>query len=696
MHTFDFFPYGTQYHRAPTPLPDEWEEDLAELSAQGYTHVQFRPQWRWHEAQRGEFVFDDLDRLFELAQEYSLRVILKPMLETAPDWVFSELGGTRIGFHGVPISPFAHGAYYVGGWWPCFDNPAVMEAARAFVTVLIERYRAHPALWLYNAWNEPRSRPIGSCQCGHSKEAYRTWLRQRFATVDDLNDFYGKRWSAFETIDPPCSMNDYAEMTLWRDWAAEATSGHVKGVIEAIKSADATRPVMFHRGGVDVLVDIAWDSGDDLRNRATGCDWYGLSCPIEFHPQTPQDHALVALTCDWMRRVDPHFWVAEFYPQAANWTRPPRIDHLQRQSLMAIASGSFGFTWWQYRCERVGNETNGFGLTEINGAPTPRSEYAAALANLLRKEGHRLITSAAPRAKVALLYDRRSDLLSRMTLGRDTLSGAPETPNIQTPYKLAMTGAHALLWLHNFERDFVIPGDDLSGYSVLWVSAAEVIKSDEALWLRRYVEEGGTLVVEFPFACREVNTWVTPDRPAFDLDELLGCRESGRVLIDGRADDRVLWPGVGEWHPSGFRCDLQPKGGEALAHWNEGGAALVRHRYGKGEVFSLGFNLSSSHDRGQSEMALTFFRRMAAMLPLCPLLPESFAGKVSLQRRGNEKEMLYFLFNLTDEDQIMPFQAQETLWGPEQPSAPLTLPGGKTWIGRLTPSSGVPSNGPEC
>jgi beta-galactosidase GanA len=117
-----FFPYGTQYHRAPTPLPDEWEGDLAEIKHVGYTHVQFRPQWRQHERIRDHCAWDELDRLFELAQKNELRVVLKPMLETAPDWVFDELDGTRIGFHGVPLSPHANAAYYVGGWWPCFDN----------------------------------------------------------------------------------------------------------------------------------------------------------------------------------------------------------------------------------------------------------------------------------------------------------------------------------------------------------------------------------------------------------------------------------------------------------------------------------------------------------------------------------------------------------------------------------------------
>jgi len=110
-----------------------------------------------------------------------LQVSLKPQLETAPDWVFTELGGEKIGFYGIPIRPFALGACYVGGWWPCFDNPHVVSAASGFVTKLVQRYHRHPALWMYDCWNEPMSRPMGQCQCSHSTESYRRWLKQRYA-----------------------------------------------------------------------------------------------------------------------------------------------------------------------------------------------------------------------------------------------------------------------------------------------------------------------------------------------------------------------------------------------------------------------------------------------------------------------------------------------------------------------------------
>lgn len=67
-HRLPYYPFGVQCYRAPTPLPEEWQEDLAKLSGWGMTHIQLRPQWRWHERVQGRFVWDDLDQLFDVAQ----------------------------------------------------------------------------------------------------------------------------------------------------------------------------------------------------------------------------------------------------------------------------------------------------------------------------------------------------------------------------------------------------------------------------------------------------------------------------------------------------------------------------------------------------------------------------------------------------------------------------------------------------
>ena len=57
----DQFVYGTQYYRAPTPLPDEWDVDLRNMTGAGLETIQLRIQWRWNEPIEGRYVFDDID-----------------------------------------------------------------------------------------------------------------------------------------------------------------------------------------------------------------------------------------------------------------------------------------------------------------------------------------------------------------------------------------------------------------------------------------------------------------------------------------------------------------------------------------------------------------------------------------------------------------------------------------------------------
>ena len=70
MKITDQFVYGTQYYRAPTPLPEEWAVDLERMSDAGLDTIQIRVQWHWNERCEGEYCFDDVDKLFDLAQKY--------------------------------------------------------------------------------------------------------------------------------------------------------------------------------------------------------------------------------------------------------------------------------------------------------------------------------------------------------------------------------------------------------------------------------------------------------------------------------------------------------------------------------------------------------------------------------------------------------------------------------------------------
>ena len=640
----NFFPYGTQYYRAPTPLPGEWERDLKEIARAGYTHVQFRPQWRVHERVFDRFVWDDLDRLMDLAQAVGLRAVVKPMAECAPDWVYTELHGERIGFSGIPIPPIAHGAFYVGGWLPCFDNPDVAERAANFAFHCADKYKNHPALWFYDAWNEPRSRPAGQCHCPHSRESYRRWLRDRFGTIEKLNAEYGKEWTDFDTVMPPESAADYAELYLWRQWAAWAVSEHVRNIVDAIKRAHPEAPVLNHVGMSSVVSDSVCDSSNDLQNAAVS-DFYGTSFWIDLHPKTLPSCREGDLVGDWLRRVDPDFWIHEFYTAQGPWTRPCEPDMVKFLAWQGIATGACGFTYWQFRSERLGNETNGYGMREINGDPTPRSRAADHVAAVLRDFGWMLAGTRRQPSPVAMLYDKNCDLVSRIQCINDSFMAEGTGDPGMNFYQKAVQAAHVLYDRLPAGLDFITADDDLSERKCVIVAAAEILPAGFCRRLREFVENGGVLILEYPFAVRDENTWAAPERPNNGMAELTGFREKLRwvpegetATVDGRAVADQRWYTVGE-----IAADA-----EIFGRWSTGEAAAIRRRAGKGVVLTLLASPSLAYSASRSPEAFAVAESLLESVFPGELLPPG----LEVRTRSSAEHRVTMLFNTGSDDAV--------------------------------------------
>ena len=75
MKYFKDIVYGTQYYRAPTPMMNEWEGDITKMEELGIEAMQIRVQWRQNERGEDNYYFDDVDRLFDLAEKYNKKVV---------------------------------------------------------------------------------------------------------------------------------------------------------------------------------------------------------------------------------------------------------------------------------------------------------------------------------------------------------------------------------------------------------------------------------------------------------------------------------------------------------------------------------------------------------------------------------------------------------------------------------------------
>ncbi len=646
------FVYGTQYYRAPTPLPVEWEHDLQSMDQAGLDTIQLRIQWRWNEPREGEYCFDDIDRLFGLAAKHSRQVIFKFLMECAPDYIFYKYQGHRRDVSGNILNPGACGAFFVGGWIPCFDNPSVVSHARRFVQTFVERYRTHNHLLLWNIWNEPRARPIGECACEHSVKAYQSWLRQEYKSVDQLNDFFGKRWEAFETIRPPAMPMDYAELFLWRKWSLHAVRQRLEFMCRIVRGLDANRPIISHVGACSVLQDIAGDGSDDLQNAGV-VDFYGTSLPCEPRLTNLMEESQPMMVCDWLRSVSERFWVYELYPDWGDWHPTVSLEDFKFKVWLSIACGCKGLMYWQYRAERLGNENNLAGLVNIDGSFKEVTRESARIGQILKENETFFVNARVYEDPVAILYSRDSDLINRVeNTGGDTQWSFDLKGGYPYLYKKALLGAYALFRELGYSIRWVdtrqLP-ERLDGIRLLYVPECFILSDDDMQHLERFVHQGGRLLVEEGIGLRQSNTWLQSRWPATRIANLFaGVRIMERVSTE-RTTDQLTLHGI-TLPASGFVSYCDCGHATAIGHWQDGRVGAVQAAAGwyLGTSVSAGFY---EHHRTHRSQYLGILSKLLTSCGIHPRHAHAIPGLYVRELIG-DGDSLQIFFNRTASPQI--------------------------------------------
>ncbi len=613
----------------------------------GMEYIQLRPHWRWHERKEGSYTWDDIDRIFKLADKIGVKIIFKFMLECGPEYLFKKYNAYRIGLKGENIWPITHGAFYPGGWIPCFDNPHVTERMKLFITEAVNRYKNESALAIWHAWNEPRSRPMGECTCEHSHKSYINWLRNRFGTIETLNMKYGQCWADFEDINVPRNTSGLFDMHLWRQWAASRVAWRVKEVAETIRQSDPSRGVIAHVGMPSPVQDVLNDTSDDWLTRREVA-FYGSSFEIRYTPK-PLDKSWPFMIADWNRAIsgDGYFWINELYPSRARWQPELSPETIISWAWSAVACGAKGIVLWQYRKERVGCETNEAGLVEMDGKENATSKAMRQFFKIVNDNQKLFRNAKVPQAQVAIVYDFNSDLISRIE--ESNHEGNLELTNDLSAsyiYKTALQGIYHLFWETGIQVDFISSHEleKINDYKLVYLPLMVMVDEKQEKILADYVYSGGQLLAESGTAMREGNTWANTSRPGNLLADVFGLKEIDRIVS---ADEvkHVELPAIGSAKSKFMNATFETKSAKVLAGFSDGSPAICTNNYGRGKTIMTGFSAGLAN-------LLTGDRKWAQWL--CSML-ESTRIDVQQPTQGiyvrkmvSESNNVFFIFNTTN------------------------------------------------
>ncbi len=600
-------PFGTQYYRAPSPPPEEWETDLAAIARLGMNTVKFWVQWRWNNPAHGTFQFDDIDRLMEIAERNRLKVILNTIVDVAPAWIYREYpDASMVTLDGRRIGPQVQPHRQIGGLGVCLNHAEVMEHQFEFLRTTFRRYHDHPALDIWNVASEPEitqsmaelrlwaddHQKMGDmlCFCPHCQAAFPGWLERKYETIEALNSSWNRNYAGFDEIEIPRTRNSFNDVIDWRMFFADTLAANVRRRFAIARQEDPDHPLMCHH----VFIQ-------GFPVTSTGSDPWNFGQLGDLHGITQMDDAMM---CDVLRNAARGKPVISaemlvLFGYTLDLSPLPTADAMKRHIFTGIASNLKGFIFWQYRPETLAREAPAWGLTQLDGSMTPWLQSFADCGAVLQRNAEFLLEASPRTADVALLYSPENQVF-----------GWAATGNEKTVTD-SLLGMHRALYEANFAVDVVHERElaqVLSQHRVLVIPFPYRLAEASCRVIEEWVGQGGTVIAEAYMAGWNVEEGRhSTTVPGHGLERLFQARQIAATRGDdnGEVDihvDAGFWKDAKSLIVKGalVRETLLSTGAEVLAHFGDGTAAITRSRAGKGWAILIG-----------SYLALPFFHGRA-------------------------------------------------------------------------------------
>ena len=201
--------------------PDQWkdypqilEEDMRLMQLANCNEMSVGIfSWAALEPEEGVYDFSFLDKAMDDIYAAGGRVLLATPSGARPAWMSAKYpevlrwSDTFVQNH--------HGRRHNH----CYTSPVYREKIAAINGKLAQRYREHPALLGWHISNEYN----GKYYCPNCQKAFREFLKNKYGTLERLNDqwwtaFWAHTYTDWEQIEPPSPIGEMSTHGLNLDW----------------------------------------------------------------------------------------------------------------------------------------------------------------------------------------------------------------------------------------------------------------------------------------------------------------------------------------------------------------------------------------------------------------------------------------------------------------------------------------------
>lgn len=587
--------------------------------------------WISLEPEEGVYTFDWLTRVIDDLYANGIYTVLATPSGARPIWMARKYPEVLRTSEKLVKDQFG------GRHNHCFTSPVYREKTRQIDLQLAGRYANHPGVILWHISNEFS----GECYCPLCQAAFRTWLKEKYGTLDRLNEawwtsFWSHTYTDWEQIVPPMTngeTNIHGLNLDWKRFATDQTVDFFRAEKETVHSVNPDIPVTTNmmefmenlnyfkfKDEVDV---VSWDSYprwhnpeiSDADTAARAAFNHNLMRSLKHKPYLMMESA--ASATNWM---------------AVSKLKRPGMHMLS--SMQALALGSDSVQYFQWRQSRGSSEKFHSAVVDHYGGDDTRVfRDVTAVGNRLQKLDGAGLCGTCVEPQAALLFDWEN---------RWAVEDAKGPRNAGIKYNETVLSFHKAFWDHGIPVDIADMECDLSGYRLVVAPMLYLFRAGIQEKLARFVENGGTLVGTYWSGIVDENDLCFLGGTPGGATELFGLRrEEIDALYDGETN-RMVFPenrfGKREYAVKEL-CDLvRCSTAETLAVYGDdfyrGKPALTVNRFGKGLAYYVAARTEDGflHD---------FIGSVAQSSGLKASLETRLPEGVTASRRDGEKPFVF-------------------------------------------------------
>lgn len=581
---FDKLLYGGDY------CPEQWldcpdilKQDITYMKNAGINVVTLGVfAWSVYEPDEGEYHFEWLEEIIDNLYKNGISVILATPSGARPVWMAKKYEEV------LRVNKDGRRNLFGGRHNHCFTSPVYREKVRKINIELAKRFGNHPAVLMWHISNEYN----GECHCPLCQNAFRTWLKDKYGTIDEINqnwwlNFWSHRYNSFEQIESPTELGEMDVHGLnlaWKRFVTDQTTDFLKAEIEALREGGATQPtttnLIYNLKGINYSklmkhVDyVSWDSYPD---------WHKEKCV-----DVAMDTGLVH---DYMRCLKQKpFLLMESCPSAPNWQVVSKLKEpglLMNSSLQAVAHGSNSVQYFQIRQGRGGFEKfHGAVIDQYGGDDTRVYREVKEIGEAL--EVLSKLTESRVEAQAAIIYDIES---------RWALEDSKGPRNKGLFYHEAVMKSYQALKRYGMNVDIIDEEMPLDKYKVIVAPMMYMMRAGIEEKIRKFVDNGGILIMTYWSGIADENDLCFMGGTPHKLMDVLGLRSEE---IDGMEDGDLNFAmpvignslGISKEYSCNHLCELvRVNSADTLMTYKNkfyaGKPALTCNNYGKGQAYYI-------------------------------------------------------------------------------------------------------------